>query len=269
MSFYFFCHFWRIAHRTASGLYRFPGPICRHVPLVFAESQLCSLMEWAEDLPSEAQRTEHMPHNVCEMQYVHRGQFCLCLLMWLCSICYHATIMDLCRPFLTRDGRLANFVTSTHWPEVIFQASFYNLRDLVDTYNAKYAGLPQAYTIAWVHGPMYLAPATLYHDRDPGWQSRVIHSLEVFRDLLQAHAALDVLLRALLGMAMSAGMFDVSDATELLDELKMKRRGAHLGVPEAGFVVDHARAVEKGHASATGSVLAQDFDNELFREALF
>lgn len=67
-TFPYFCQFWYIAHRAASELYKSPGPIHKHVPVAYVETEFCALLEWARSLPVEARRSNAMAHNVCEMQ---------------------------------------------------------------------------------------------------------------------------------------------------------------------------------------------------------
>lgn len=90
--------------------------------------------------------------------------------------------------------------------------------------------------------------------------------MEAFSDLLQAHQMMEALIRALLGMAVVADVFSTDDAIEYLDYLHSKRGDvSHTGIPETGFVVDQDLATED-RATAVGDVLAQRFNELLFRE---
>lgn len=177
--------------------------------------------------------------------------------------------MDLFRPYLAGCGRKSAFASETYRPREVFMLSLAHLRSLVDEYTTSYAGRLEAYTIAWVHGPMYLAPATLRYDRDEGWDERFVRCIESCRDLFNAHAALEDLLRALLGMAISIGVFTLVEAVELLDDLRAKQHySSWPPMPQAGFVVDHDLAMHDVK-SAIGSILAREFDNKLFQESQF
>lgn len=131
--------------------------------------------------------------------------------------------MDLFRPFLAKKARLSTFSTAVSQPETILLFFMHRLGVLVNTYYNTYAGLPEACTVAWVHGPMYLAPAILRYDRDSGWETRFFRSIEACRDLLRAHAALEAFLRAILGMAIAAGLFSVTETVDHLDDLTTER----------------------------------------------
>lgn len=174
--------------------------------------------------------------------------------------------MDLFRPFLAKGQRLSTFSTSPRRPEAIFALALGHLRALVHEYHATYSGLPESHSISWFHGPLYVAPAILHYDRSQNWKSRFLFCIEACADLLQAHSALEGFVRALLYMAVDAGVFGLSEATACLDDLHtLQKESHHVALTEAGFVVDQNLAVED-HTTAIVDVLAQKFDKMLFVE---
>lgn len=176
--------------------------------------------------------------------------------------------MDLFRPFLAKGEHLSTFATSPRRPEAIFNLSLSHLRALTRDYYSAFAGLPESHTISWVHGPLYVAPAILHYDRSDGWQLAFLSFIEACSDLLQAHRMMEGLVRALLGMAVHAGVFSTPDAAEYLDDLHSvcAAKASCASMPETGFVVDQDLAMED-RAGAVGDVLAQRFDEMLFQES--
>lgn len=175
--------------------------------------------------------------------------------------------MDLFRPFLGR-GSAAGSTTKHRRPEAIFSLSFSHLQTLTSDYYKSYAGLPECLTISWVHGPLYVAPAILRYDRSDGWQANFLSAIEATADLLQAHQMMEGVVRALLGMAIDVGVFSTADATEYLDDLhNVYAATSHHRLPELGFIVDQDLAMED-RSAATGSTLADRFDEMLFQENL-
>lgn len=64
------CQLWLIV-REAMVRYNLPTtPAASHVPLGFAETTLHKLLEWADNLPPDAVRTNQSPHHVLTMQSV-------------------------------------------------------------------------------------------------------------------------------------------------------------------------------------------------------
>ncbi|KAF2723687.1 hypothetical protein K431DRAFT_325169 [Polychaeton citri CBS 116435] len=248
-TFPFFCGFWCIAHEVVSVYYSVTGPLHEQVPLAFAEAKLRSLLEWAESLPPDMARSNGMAHNVAEMH-----------------ICYHATIMDLFRPYLAQMNILSTFSTSPRRPEAIFMLSFTHLKDLTHYYHSSYAGLAASHTISWVHGPLYVAPAILHYQKRESWKIEFLPYLSACSDLFQAHKVMEGFLKALLGMAVFAGAISMMQANEFLENLRAKRQDRRtFEVLETGFVVDQDLAMET-RAAAIGDVLAQRFDEMLFFE---
>ena len=175
--------------------------------------------------------------------------------------------MDLFRPFLGR-GAAAGFTAKQRRPEAIFSLSFSHLQTLTSDYHNSYAGLPEALTTSWVHGPLYVAPAILRYDRSEGWQGSFLSSIEAIAHLLQAHQMIEGIVRALLGMAIAVGLFSKAEAIEYLDGLHdMYAATSHSRLSELGFIVDQDLAMED-RGAATGSTLADRFDEMLFQENL-
>lgn len=68
------------------------------------------------------------------------------------------------------------------------------------------------------------------------------------------------MMKALFGMAISAGVFVVQQATDVLDGFKPENTHEHQAEsPNAGFVIDHDVAMES-RADAVGDVLIHKFD---------
>lgn len=175
--------------------------------------------------------------------------------------------MDLFRPFLARGERLSTFATSPRRPETVFNLSLTHLRKLTYDYYTSYAGLPESFTTSWVHGPLYVAPAILHYDRSEEWQVNFLCFIEACSDLLRAHQMMEGVLRALLGMAVTAGAFSSANAADYLDDLHSQLSGPGFFTTQSqvGFVVDQDLAVEDRPAAA-GDILAQRFDEILFQD---
>lgn len=75
------------------------------------------------------------------------------------------------------------------------------------------------------------------------------------------------MMKALFGMAISAGVFAVKQATEALDGFTTQQaEKQHSESLNAGFVIDHDGAVESRDA-ALGDVLIQKFDEMVLVES--
>lgn len=143
--------------------------------------------------------------------------------------------------------------------------SLSHLRALTQYYRATFGGLPPSHTVSWVHGPLYVAPAMIRYERREGWQMDILHCIEACTGLLQSHSVMEGFLRAILGMAVSAGAFSMAQARECLDNLLARRQGT-FDILETRFVVDQDLSMESRDA-AVGDVLAQRFDEMLFEES--
>lgn len=200
-----------------------------------------------------------MPHNVAEMQYESSHSTLACINTKSHSICYHATIMDIFRPFVSQHQLLSTF-SSEKRPIAIFALSFSHLKDLTRYYHSHFAGTAPSHTISWVHGPLYTATAVLRYEQREKRAANFLYCMRSCHGLLQSHTVMKGMMKALFSMAIEAGVFAVHQANEVLDGFKSHSSDEQRPHSyNAGFVVDHDASMEN-RDDAVADILINKFD---------
>jgi hypothetical protein len=147
--------------------------------------------------------------------------------------------------------------------------SLCQLRALTRYYHTTYARSAEFHTISWVHGPLYAAPAILRYERRGDWKAEFLSCIDACSGLLQSHQVMEGFLKALFGMAVSAGTFSTAQAKQRLNSSLAGRLNCRPSeAPETGFIIDQDLSMESRDA-AVGGVLAQRFDEMLLLEDIF
>lgn len=266
-SFKFFCGFWTIANDIAAVHLASPEPLPEYVPLAFAESKYRSLLQWANELPPELCRSPTMSHSVAEMQSVP-----ISLVSWpsfsdlMASICYHATIMDLFRPYL-REEKSHSDLSAAHSsrPEYIFHLSLAHLRELVIFYHRRFNSSEKSRTISWVHGPMFVVEAIIYHQRGPNQVSDFWLCMSAFSSLLESHPVVMTMVTALFNLAMDKGLITYPQITAQRGLLLPSQDSTHTHETfKTEVIIDQDLALNNRGAASASSLATLLNDKFLF-----
>lgn len=169
--------------------------------------------------------------------------------------------MDLFRPFIARNELLASFSWNQGRPEMIFALSLSHLRNLTQFYYDSFKGTAELHTVSWIHGPLYVAPGILRYENNETKKTSFICCMHTLAGLIESHPTLKGFLKALLGMAVSAKVFTVSEAMEYYKVFTTSsERYQDAAVVETGFVVDQDLAIDRQEL-AVGDALAAKFDD--------
>lgn len=175
-------------------------------------------------------------------------------------------IMDIFRPFISQRQLISTISSNPRRPETIFALSLSHLRNLTQYYYETFKGTAEAYTVSWVHGPLYVAPAILRYEKPETRRESFIRCMQTCTGLVESHPVLDGFVRALFGMAVAAEVFSSVEAVEHYSHFRVKGEENGRGTrAETGFVVDQDLATEN-HDSAVGDVLAKKFDEMMVAE---
>lgn len=175
--------------------------------------------------------------------------------------------MDLFRPFLgQRKARRSTLSADASRAAAIFVLSFNHLRALTLYYQITFATRPESHTIAWIHGPLYVASSIISYEHQRSQRSSLTLCMQAFSKLLDSHAVVSSFVKGLYGMAVEAGVLTATEARDQWDNISTQRSIPHrLGHSETSVVIDQDLAMED-RAAAVGDKLAEAFDELMLFE---
>lgn len=175
--------------------------------------------------------------------------------------------MDLYRPFLAQRTLESVGGNELQVPQVVFVLSFTHLRALTQHYHASFSDSAFSRTIAWIHGPLYVASAIINYENAASRSSSFVACMEAFHPLLESHAIVETFVKGLYSMAVQAGVLSVVEAGRLIRAFLERKKSVAVVVEslETSVVLDQELAMDDPIA-AIGDRLAQALDDMLLFE---
>ncbi|KAF2972120.1 hypothetical protein GQX73_g1422 [Xylaria multiplex] len=199
------CNFWRLLHEARWIYYTVDPSPPIYLREVLVEYAYRELIAWVGTIPSFFLRRDHNPHYVMVFH------------IWL-----HAAILDMWQPFIYNDapdaGQLRTFSARDNTMGAAYTASVNQLKQLVVEYRSRYAA--SKYSILWHNGLIYLANAML-RGTDPEWHIYLLLCIYGYERLGHTYRISEVIGRALLVMTMRNTQMSGTEASKIMEELKM------------------------------------------------
>ncbi|EQB55143.1 hypothetical protein CGLO_04959 [Colletotrichum gloeosporioides Cg-14] len=246
------CQFWRILHGVTLSYYKDkPTSLPEHASIDFAEFKYRELLAWIEALPSDQALKDHSPHHVVVLH------------IW-----FHASILDLFRPFLQSTARerqrLKTFSARRSYPEAAYNASVNQLKQLVVRYRCNYES--SAYTMLWQTALIYVANAVLHNTEDPEWRLYFLACIYGYEGLRTSYRVAEVISRGLLTMSLQEGDMSGSEARYLLKQVTEPEGAGGKGDVRATFMADLDLAMTDPEAAKVENLARRFEDVALFSD---
>lgn len=183
------------------------------------------------------------------------------------SIWYHATILDIFRPFISnrKQHDLESWSPSSTSPEAIFTASLKQLKRLILVYKGRYRSA--AYSIFWNAALLYVANAVLKDRNDPEWRFYFQMCIHSYQGLYPSFRAVEAIAQGLLAMAIDSGAITNLEAILMIQMFRENGNWHKLADrPRGGYVLDLGLAITDHNAARVDNLVDRFEEITLFSE---
>ncbi|KAJ8606897.1 hypothetical protein MRB53_040650 [Persea americana] len=134
------------------------------------------------------------------------------------------------------------------------------MQALTASYHTCFGSSAESRTISWIHGPLYVATAIIYHEREESQRMSFLACMEAFKSLLESHAVVEVFVKGLYGMAVGCGILSAGQAQRHMRSICAIRDKTLLARPLKSSVIIDQELAMKDPAYATGDDLAVKYE---------